>query len=117
MKTYADNKHNAKPSNIAIGDTVLHQNQGTKFTTRYQSRPFKVIQRKGNRVTAKRNGKYITRNVSFFKNMNVHPILRAERKTFMILTVVRSSNVHKRMNHDIRQGKGIESNEYLRLLR
>ena len=68
MKTYADNKHNAKPSNIAIGNTVLvRQNQGTKFTTRYQSRPFKVTQRKGNRVTAERNGKYITRNVSFFK--------------------------------------------------
>ena len=68
MKTYADNKHKAKPSNIAIGDTVLvRQNQGTKFTTRYQSRPFKVTQRKGNRITAERNGKYITRNVSFFK--------------------------------------------------
>ena len=63
-----DNKHNAKPSNIAIGDTVfVRQNEGTKFTTRYQSRPYKVTQRKGNRVTAGRNGKYITRNVSFFK--------------------------------------------------
>ena len=68
MKPHADSKHNTKPSNIAIGDTVLvRQNQGTKFTTRYQSRPFKVTQRLGNRVTTERNGKYITRNVSLFK--------------------------------------------------
>ncbi len=40
------------------------------MSTKYNPTPFQVTRRQGNRVTAVRNGKYITRNISFFKKLS-----------------------------------------------
>ena len=68
MKTYADERTKAKSSDIKIGDTVLaRQRKQNKFSTRFDPVPFQVVRIKGTMITARRNEKYITRNVSQFK--------------------------------------------------
>jgi transposase InsO family protein len=71
MKKYADEKRKARPSQLKIGDTVLvRQVKQNKLSTYFDPIPFKIIRKKGSRVTAVRNGKYITRNVSYFKKVD-----------------------------------------------
>ena len=68
MKESADTKRRARPSDIQIGQTVLvRQRKHNKFSTRFDSRPFKVTRKSGTMITAYRGGKYITRNISLFK--------------------------------------------------
>ena len=68
MKENADMKRRASPSNLKIGDIVLvRQRKNNKFSTRFDPRPFEVVRKKGTMVTACRDGKYITRNISQFK--------------------------------------------------
>ena len=68
MKEKADTKRRAQKSSIDIGQTVLvRQKKENKFTTRFDPRPFKVVRKSGTMVTAYRDGKYITRNISLFK--------------------------------------------------
>ena len=68
MKENADIKRRASPSNLKIGDIVLvRQRKDNKFSTRFDPRPFEVVRKKGTMVTAYRDGKYITRNISQFK--------------------------------------------------
>ena len=68
MKTYADERTKAKSSDIKIGDAVLaRQRKQNKFSTRFDPVPFQVVRIKGTMITARRNEKYITRNVSQFK--------------------------------------------------
>ena len=70
MKENADRRARAKVSTVAVGDTVLvHQKKRNKFTTRFDPSPFEVARIKGTMVTAVRNEKYITRNISQFKKI------------------------------------------------
>ena len=68
-KSYADNRRNAKESNIKVGDTVLvKQKRQNKLTSRFNKTPYVVIQRKGTQVIAENNQKHrVKRNVSHFK--------------------------------------------------
>ena len=68
MKMYADTRARAKTSTIKVGDIVLaRQRKYNKLSTRFDPVPFQVVRLNGTKVTACRNGKYITRNVSHFK--------------------------------------------------
>ena len=76
MKTYADAKVRAKTSSN-IGDTVLaRQRKHNKLSTRFDPLPFRVVHTNGTMIAARRNGKYITRNVSHFKV--VDPVFQGE---------------------------------------
>ena len=71
MKQHADRRSRAKPAELTIGDKVLvKQRKSNKLTTRFDPNPFMVVRLKGTMVTASRNGKYITRNISHFKKFN-----------------------------------------------
>ena len=51
-----------------LRDIVLvRQSKENKLSTRYDPKPYKVVKRRGSRVTVLRNGHYVTRNISFFK--------------------------------------------------
>ena len=65
MKENADIKRRASPSNLKI--VLVRQRKDNKFSTRFDSRPFEVVRKKGAMVTAYQDGKYITRNISQFK--------------------------------------------------
>ena len=67
MKTYE--KERVKTSTINIGDTILAR-QRNKLSTRFDPLPFRVVHMNGMMITARRSGKYITRNVSHFKVMD-----------------------------------------------
>ena len=70
MKNYSNSKNKAKSSDIKEGDVVLvRQPKSNKLCTKYNPATFQVRRRQGNRITAVKNGKYITRNVSFFKKL------------------------------------------------
>ena len=72
MKQYADKKRRVKDSVIQIGDTVLLcQKKHSKFSTNFDPHPFKVVRKKGTMITAARNGKFVTRNTSLFKRVNM----------------------------------------------
>ena len=71
MKSYADDRRNAKPSDLAPGDTVLvEQRKRNKTTPIYDSEPFLVVNRKGPMVTARRGQQEVTRNSSYFKRID-----------------------------------------------
>ncbi len=71
MKEQADLKRRARPSQLKIGDTVLaRQRKQNKLSTRFDPNPFQVKKKIGTMITACRNGKYITRNISHFKVIN-----------------------------------------------
>lgn len=68
MKDYADKRRNAIRSNVKVGDSVLVKTaKMNKLSSYYESEPYTVTDIKGSMITAARAGKYITRNVSFFK--------------------------------------------------
>ena len=72
MKQYADAKRKATDTLIQVGDTVLlRQKKQNKFSTKFDPSPFKVTRKRGTMVTALRNGKYVTRNASLFKRVNL----------------------------------------------
>ncbi|XP_053380302.1 uncharacterized protein K02A2.6-like [Mercenaria mercenaria] len=76
MKSYADTRRHAKPSNLKIGDTVLvKQKEDNKLTPPFDPRPYEIISKKGTMITAKREDKQITRNSSEFKNVENPPPL------------------------------------------
>ena len=71
IKELADDRKNAKPSTISIGDDVLvKQDKTNKLSTPFDSSPYKVINKKGSMVTAGRSDKTITRNASHFKKIS-----------------------------------------------
>ena len=71
MKECADKRRNAKPCEITQGDKVLVKiaKRPNKLSPHYQPEPMTVSHRKGNMVTATRDGHSITRNVTFFKRL------------------------------------------------
>ena len=67
MKKYADERPKATPLRLKLGDQVLAQRRQTnKEMSRYDPRPYVITNIRGTRVTARRNGYWITRNVSHF---------------------------------------------------
>ena len=72
MKKFADNKARAKPSNLSEGDKVIVKRDPShkKSSAPYDPETYIVTQRKGTMITAKREGKEITRNSSFFKKVD-----------------------------------------------
>ena len=72
MKQYADVRRKARHTVIQVGDRVLlRQRKQNKFSTRFDPKPFRVTRKKGTMITAFRNGKYVTRNSSLFKKVNL----------------------------------------------
>ncbi|CAB4039890.1 PREDICTED: uncharacterized protein K02A2.6-like [Paramuricea clavata] len=72
QKEYADSKRRVKCADIKKSDLgLVRQPKSNKMSTKYDPIPYEVTNRRGNRITAIRNGKYITRNISFFKKY--HP--------------------------------------------
>ena len=69
MKEYHDKKHDAKTTVIKVGDQVLVKQKKTTVKPFYDSKPYRVISVKGTMVTAARNNKSITRNVSKFRKI------------------------------------------------
>ena len=69
MKEYHDKKHDAKTTVIKMGDQVLVKQKKTTMKPFYDSKPNRVISVKGTMVTAARNNKSITRNVSKFRKI------------------------------------------------
>ena len=71
MKELADDRKQAKPSQLAIGDDVLvKQDRTNKLSTPFDSSPYKIINKNGSMVTAERPDKRITRNTSWFKKVS-----------------------------------------------
>ena len=68
MKVHADARFKAKTSRIDVGDLVLvRKRKQNKLSMRFDPSPFRVTSKRGTMITARRNGKYITRNTSHFK--------------------------------------------------
>ena len=69
-REYADKKRQAKSSNIQVGDVViLKQKRRNKFTTKFESTPYTVIECKGTKIVAENKKHRVTRNASFFKKV------------------------------------------------
>jgi hypothetical protein len=72
MKKYADSRQHAKTNDLKIGDAVLvRQPKKNKLSTPFNPEPFVVEAWKGTLVTARRGSQKITRNVSFFKKIDI----------------------------------------------
>ena len=70
MKCYADKKARAQLTEMRVGDTVLiQQRRNKKFTTKFDTSPLKVVKVEETTVTAVRNEKYYTHNISHFKKV------------------------------------------------
>ena len=68
QKEYIDTRRRAKESDIAVGDLVIAKQQyKNKFSSKFDTVPYTVIQRKGTMITAENKKRRITRNVSHFK--------------------------------------------------
>ena len=71
MKKNADKLSRAKEREIHVGDTVLvRQRKKNKFSSTFDPKPYRVTRVKGTMITATRPGHYITRNVSFCKEVS-----------------------------------------------
>ena len=69
-REYANNRRQAKPSKLKVGDVViLKQRKQDKFTTKFESTPYTVIDCKGTRIVAENQKHRVTRNASFFKKI------------------------------------------------
>ncbi len=72
MKSNADRAKNAKKTKLCLGDTVLvRQKKKNKFSTRYDPSPYQVTSINGSMVTASRPGHSVTRNISFYKKIQL----------------------------------------------
>ena len=70
MKGNAENKRSIKKSTLKKGDKVLvKQQQKDTFTKPFNTKPMVVTNVKKSIVTAKNDGKCITRNASYFKKI------------------------------------------------
>lgn len=69
MKAYADSHGTTREKDIDVGDTVLVRRDGIvcKHQSPYLSTPYKVVRKKGSRITVRHGNHYITRNASRFK--------------------------------------------------
>ena len=51
---------------------LCRQQKVNKFSTKFSPNPYKVIKVKGSTVTAQRHSDQITRNISYFKRVNLN---------------------------------------------
>jgi hypothetical protein len=70
-KSYANNRRNAKKSNITVGDYVLvRQPKQNKLTPHFSQKPYLVISRNKTVIKARsKDGHLIERNISHFKKI------------------------------------------------
>ena len=69
-REYANKRRQVKWSDLAVGDKVLFkQRKKDKFTSKFESSPYTVIERKGTRIVAENQRHQATRNASFFKKI------------------------------------------------
>ena len=69
-KQYYDARYNVRKSTLQEGDLVLcRQKQTHKSMPPYDPDPFRIIDKKGTVITAKRLDKIVKRNSSFFKKV------------------------------------------------
>ena len=69
-REYANNRRQAKPFDLAVGDKVfLKQRKKDKFTSKFKPSPYTVIERKGTKIGAENQRHQVTRNISFFKKI------------------------------------------------
>jgi len=73
MKQYADQRRKARNTEIQVGDTVLLRQKFSKFATNFDPSLFSVTRKKGTMIKALRNEKYVTRNASLFRKVNLRP--------------------------------------------
>ena len=72
MKEDADRRKRAKLLELKVDDVVLmKQGKINKFSTTFDPVLFKVVRVKGSMITVTRNGKYLTRNISMLKKVEV----------------------------------------------
>ena len=72
MKMYADKARHTRKRQINVGDVVLcRQQKVNKFSTKFSPNPYKVVKVKGSTITAQRHSNQITRNISYFKRVNL----------------------------------------------
>ena len=72
MKRYADKARHTKKREISVGDVVLcGQQKVNKFLNKFSPHPYQVIKIKGSTVTAQRQSDQISRNISYFKRINL----------------------------------------------
>ena len=68
-KVYVDQKVRAKPSDVSVGQSVLLKSSDTgKLATKFESEPYKVVNKQGSEVTVQsKEGVEYKRNSSFVK--------------------------------------------------
>ncbi len=72
MKQYADQRRHTKKMQVNVGDLVIcKQPKKNKFSTKFNPAPYKVIKVNGSTITAQRHTHQITRNISYFKRLNL----------------------------------------------
>ena len=68
IKSYIDRRYHARDSKIDLGDYVLvKQKKKDKLSSRFDSQPYRITQRRGTMLTGTRPGHSITRNIQHFK--------------------------------------------------
>ncbi|CAB4038457.1 uncharacterized protein K02A2.6-like [Paramuricea clavata] len=79
MKEHADQRRRSETSGIKVGVVVLiRQPKTNKLSTPFNPYPYKVVARKGSKVTAEHCPHKVTRNVSFFKRIQTTPVTENE---------------------------------------
>lgn len=72
MKRYTDQARHTKKTLINVGDLVIYKQQKkNKFSTKFNPAPYKVTKVHGATITAQRHSHQITRNISYFKRLNL----------------------------------------------
>ena len=95
-KQYSDQKRNAKPRNIRIGDTVLiKRQQYGKMQTPFHEKPGIIVKINGSMITIDQDGKIITRDISHFKNVPKPTPTNAPAKTLLQSDTLRKSTRFK----------------------
>ena len=97
-RDYANARRHAKQSSFQVGDTVLVKKpKANKLSTNFDPLPYKIIEIKGTKITASRNGHDIVRNVSFFKKIAKQPVSDCDEDeyTTSIRTVLDEQNAQK----------------------
>jgi hypothetical protein len=69
QKAYKDKKSNVRPHNIQVGDKVLLLQRTSKTKSRYDPKPFTVVQVQGTQITAERGDKRRRRDAQKFKKV------------------------------------------------
>lgn len=103
MKYYFDRRFKVKPHGFQIGDKVLVKPNPSLFNksnTKYIQQPFEISKIKDSMITARCEGKEITRNSSFFQSFDstankdkYNPILILEPEPSKLLPISSPSNL------------------------